>query len=230
MKVAVCFFGLPRFFEDSIRSFRENIMNCNKDDEIDVFFHLWDTDCSETKNKLINEFGPVKYTFQKPIEIDLNKFKYISNPKKHHKRRSGDQCFCDIETTKKNLYAIYSQFYSSKKSLEFALDNGEYDFYIKTRTDLIYQHEVVFRNLDTSKLYIPDGRKITGYGPFFDIFAMGNKQDMGIYKNIHDELDSQFEVYLKHMHLVLKDILVGKISDFNFDFVIKLNEKRIKFK
>ena len=112
----------------------------------DVFIHSWS---KKYEKELCKLYKPVNSLFEDQID-----FKY-PNPKS---------------------FAIMSQGYTRKSSVQLALDHDkEYDFLVITRMDLAWFKSINFNNLDNSKIYAA-GPKADG--KINDLFFIANKNNM----------------------------------------------------
>lgn len=154
MKIAMCFNGKiggistqkenslswqdPRVFRTSLEKYKENIIDCNKDDTIDVFIHCWD---SEHKDELINKLNPVSYLFEDSPHY------YGHKIAPHVKGPNGKK------------FSIYNKWLSVKKTLNLMNDhstvnNIKYDFVILCRFDVSFLEPLVFSDLNKDKFYV----------------------------------------------------------------------------
>jgi hypothetical protein len=114
MKIAICFFGLPRFYKSWKKHFYSFYDGC----EIDFYGHFWKSE-NYNDGELKSEFN-----FETCI-IEPQKKDFIELPKS-----------TDYSKTTKGVFETLSPLYSLKRLGEVISNfEKEYDFIIVTRTD-----------------------------------------------------------------------------------------------
>lgn len=177
MKIAICFSGQPRFVQECYPGIKKNILDSNKDSEIDVFVHTWFSDSIVDKVLYHNEFS----SFSGDAKIEKNSIdniKKLYNPKEitieeplnfqptvdyegsFNKQFSA---FNKIgiskdEYIRMRLNSQYSSLYSIMQSnmlkRKFELNNGIlYDWVVKLRFDNIIKNPIDLSLLDPTFLY-----------------------------------------------------------------------------
>lgn len=130
MKIAICFFGLPRFYKSWKKHFYSFYDGC----EIDFYGHFWNNgDCSDEELK--SEFN-----FKNCI-IEPQKTDFIELPMS-----------TDYSKITKGTFATLSPLYSLKRLGEIISNfKKKYDFIIVTRTDTGCSDKTKFLELELSK-------------------------------------------------------------------------------
>lgn len=115
MKLAICFFGYPRFYD----MWREKFGNFYSGCEVDFYAHFWEDDNLD-KERLISEFN------FKDVIIEQQKTDFLELPEE-----------VDLSKISKNIFETLSPLYSLKRVGELVRKfDSEYDFVIITRTDI----------------------------------------------------------------------------------------------
>lgn len=115
MKLVICFFGYPRFYDMWKKKFSNFYSEC----EVDFYAHFWKDDNLD-KERLISEFN------FKDVIIEQQKTDFLELPKE-----------VDLSKISKNIFETLSPLYSLKKVGELVRKfDSEYDFVIITRTDI----------------------------------------------------------------------------------------------
>jgi hypothetical protein len=196
MKIAVCFFGIPRYPQKGKvlnKSFYGGL-------EIDYYAHFWNNECAEEVKKL--------YNFKKIIIEDKINF-------------SDKFDFeVDLSKTTRNINDSVSPIYSLMQLGK--LIDGEYDYVAITRTDVVQLGNELKSDLsDNSILYssFVDGDTwvINGKDDHIDFkFICSSKENILYATNLYKNL----EIYLKDdriplcHHRLLSHHLKKKIQKF----------------
>ena len=112
MKIAVCISG-------QLRKLKENLIATTfKDYDVDYYIHTWEHELNPNLH-LIKDYFP-------NAVVEVEKYEEVF-----------DTCF-DNGNTDENRYT-FAQFYTILKSLRLCANSGKkYDFYIRSRTDVIW--------------------------------------------------------------------------------------------
>jgi hypothetical protein len=164
-KIALLLCGQPRFFEKGFSFLSRNLIDPNKEHEIDVFIHCWhDPDLvgevypgapwntSQTgmyeehvPSKLISLYKPKLCIFQKPmtnIELEVKEHDYLPGPGRSNSIP----------------HSLFSQYYSMKRVNELKNEvesfpgNRKYDLVIRTRFDLELKNQIKLFEHTTSNI------------------------------------------------------------------------------
>jgi hypothetical protein len=196
LKIAYCFYGQPRNWENGIK----NIMNFIKKNSLDVdfYYHAYvhnDNEIMETspwrtidKNtlkgdsqiieKLNSILNPVQYSYDNPITFDLNIYQntiaYKNTDSSH----------------KKNINNILSQIYSISKVCELFKNHNnaninKYDFVITSRFDYLSpiiininelnKNNIYFSGLHYPRIIIPGNLWIISPEKYIKVFCFYDK-------------------------------------------------------
>ena len=142
---------LPYDSVEAIPFIKKNIVDGN---DVDFFFHTWEEGFN---TKFIDEYKPKKFLIEKQkIFRKPDFFEYKDFIKKTIKNLIG--FYVKKELNYHN--AIYSRWYSCKKSLELLENyvnnnNTKYDFVICTRFDFFLKKKIIFENLNNNFFYVP---------------------------------------------------------------------------
>jgi len=130
MKLAICFFGLPRYYD----LWKENFGSFYDGCDVDFYAHFWE-DESLDEDSLLDEFNFKKILFEK------QKTDFIELPKE-----------TDLTKISKTVTQTLSPLYSIKKVGSILEDvEEEYDFIILTRTDVGCTDNEKFSEFDLEK-------------------------------------------------------------------------------
>ena len=169
MRFALCLSGDPRYFENSINSIIENIINVNK---CDVFAHFWIRDKNTNEYKTLIENGAPNIDFMaehchefieklkskiqfKVLETEINRYfqtdLFIPD-------NFDDTNIEQIKSVKRFNIAVQSQFYSvyeanNLKKLYEKKYGFTYDGVMRLRPDVLIDFPIDFSKFDLKKFY-----------------------------------------------------------------------------
>jgi hypothetical protein len=168
MKIALCFSGQARSYEQGYEFYKRNLLDHY---DVDVYIHTWHMD---EGNELLHTYKPIDYVFEEPPVGDFDS-KYTNTPNaiKHPPR-----------FTYRMLYSMY---------MCKTLIHGDYDWVIKTRTDYALNVKIPFEELDNTKVYIPNCRMVPERDFGNDQFAFGSQETMMKYMSTFQNLDKYYE-------------------------------------
>lgn len=177
MKIAVCISGQPRAYAQGYEYMKRNLLDHY---DCDIFIHTW-------KNKVYNTDDVIDLYNPKLYEVDypIDKGKY-------------DLLFPNTPNPKGwPPTATVSMFYSMFQSLilksNYEIENGKYDWVVKTRFDYAINGVIPFEQLDKNRLYIPNCRMtpLRDFGN--DQFAFGSNGIMTDYMSTYLYLRFYYE-------------------------------------
>tara|TARA_R100001509_G_scaffold163851_1_gene139481 strand:+ start:833 stop:1504 length:672 start_codon:yes stop_codon:yes gene_type:complete len=134
MKIAICFFGYPRFYD----LWKDNFENFYDGCDVDFYAHFWE-DPDLNKDELLSEFN------FKEVIIEKQKEDFCDIPEQ-----------TDLSKITKSVFQTISPLYSLKKVGEIIKKfDDEYDFVIVTRTDTgcICDESIKEYEMDKDELY-----------------------------------------------------------------------------
>lgn len=185
MKIAILISGQPRNYREGFEEIKKAYLDKY---DCDVYIHTWEggnfeaTQFFADRPKQVYKYGetylsellelykPKAYKFENPIIFD-------------------DKGIVD-SMWRQPLQNSKSMWYSVKQSYD--LVDGEYDCYIRTRFDLRYEDSTLDLNsLDLSKLHMWnwDTDQRVKHRGYYDVFAMGNKTNIGIYSSLYTKMN-----------------------------------------
>jgi len=168
MKIALCFSGQARSFEQGYEFYKNNLLDHY---DVDVYIHSWKFD---NERKLLELYRPVSYEFQTPPLGNFdNRYTNTPNAQKHPPRFT------------------YRMFYSMYKCSK--LVQRQYDWIIKSRTDYALNVVIPFDELDNSKLYIPNCRMVPERDFGNDQFAFSSQENMMKYMSTFMNIDAYYD-------------------------------------
>ena len=134
MKIAICFFGYPRFYDQWKNTFGNFYDGC----DVDYYAHFW-KDSEIDENKLLSEFN------FKDVTLEEQKKNFVELPES-----------TNLSKITKSIFETLSPLYSLKRLGEIIKKiNIEYDFVILTRTDVgcICDESIKDYEIDKDELY-----------------------------------------------------------------------------
>lgn len=161
MKVALCYHGiakgynfknggLPVGFSHEFDLITQNLINCNKNYEFDIYLHSWSLDA---KDEVVTKMKPEAYLFEKPKQF--NKFSFLTFFKETIKKLMGK----GYELQRKNN--IYSRWYSFSQVCNLIKQsNKKYDLIIVTRFDMCLLNTLDLSQLNFENFYSGDWKGI----------------------------------------------------------------------
>lgn len=169
MKLAVCFFGQPRYFDQWLDFNKELYDGC----EVDYYCHFWGDD--KIKNEIEKTFNPQKIIVEPQAEIPTE-FSY------------------EIDTSKitKSVFITLSPLYSMNR-LHSVIENttDNYDHWILTRTDIVGKGTALKDfSLKTDEIYtsyVPGDEWLTSH--IDNRFICGTKEDIMNVTKIYSDLN-----------------------------------------
>jgi hypothetical protein len=185
MKVAILLSGQPRNYYLGYDELKKSYLDKY---DCDVYLHTWKGGNFEATqffydrpkqiykysegylNDIIGTFKPTEYSFEEAIVFDD---KNIVDP-----------------IWRQPLQNAKSMWYSVSKAYD--LIEKDYDVYIRSRFDLRYEPSTLdLESLDMNKLHIWnwDTDERVKHRGYYDVFAIGNKTNMGIYSSVYSKID-----------------------------------------
>lgn len=176
MKIALCFAGLPKFFDKAYEYYKRNLLDHYS---VDVFFHTWD---SSDYNSVIDLYKPISYDVTPVLPKDIINKKYT---------RCADAINFPAFNTVSQFYSIYK---SCFLKTDHEIRNGfKYDWVIKTRFDYALNVRFQLSNGDNSKLYVPHCRMTHARDFCNDQFAVSSSDNMNKYMSTYLHMDFYYD-------------------------------------
>ena len=167
MKIALCFSGQARSYEEGYEYYKRNLLYSY---DVDVYIHTWKF---PDEDKFRELYKPKAYESQVPPLGDFDN-KYTNTPNR------------DRHPPRFTYRMIYSMYKCSQ------LIEGDYDWVIKARTDYALNEFILFANLDNTKLYIPNCRMVPERDFGNDQFAFGSQETMMKYMSTYVNIDKYY--------------------------------------
>lgn len=205
MKIALCFFGQPRFYNNN--EIREFLRDIKAEGEVDVYMHLWKPakdkdfmrspwsgideklaiiDTENLKEKIEDIYEPVALEIEDERTLVENPEKYARTP---------------APTSPEIVHRMY---YSQWKVSELLKASGkEYDLVFKMRTDSAVKGLKPLKELVGDQIWVPDNCPVMGW--FNDNFSISSQENFykmaGTFNNLdrfyHEQADMNGEPMLK---------------------------------
>ena len=172
MKVAICFSGAIRNFDDCISSIFKYFIN--NFDSPDIFLHMWTLNKSDTNLDYAFKWRKDNSDIERIIKI-LNPIKYVIEEYgiEHEKNIKESSCIdmdkFDTEQKKNYGFNCCSMYWKIMKCFELVeehsiLNGVKYDLVIRARLDFIWEDHIKpndFVDLNDSKIYLIRDRYAT---------------------------------------------------------------------
>lgn len=198
MKIAICLSGQPRDLDKSLPTIKSNLIDVNKEHQIDIFAHIWFDESliglpfNSSQQHLDGKVGCWdEYTIDKIKTLNLKDW-YYEKPKKFTEFSNLQSPPEAKQTTLASLfYSIYQanlmrEFYESKE--------GTYDLVIRSRFDNYFKAPVIFNDfselckeqvvLSTTFQEVRAAFPFNGSMSMDDLFAIGNSENMSKYASV----------------------------------------------
>ncbi len=188
LKIAYCFGGHVRTFEQCFPTFQKHIFSKAPGD---IFIHTWNELTSMTPswwNKEPRKKQPL------PREKVLELYK----PKSYiiEESRAILPIPCPDPWVSKYGHAAKHSYESALKTFNLAKSHGPYDMYFLIRFDLSWQSDLDMKEMqDTKYLYMNKFTYLNKQGAYSDIFSFGNKENTEKRLNWYWYIDQNY--YLK---------------------------------
>lgn len=190
MKIALCFSGQARSVRAGYEYYKKNLLN---EHDVDVYFHTWE--CDDVKD-LRNLYKPVHYFYEKSFDNGADvKYTRTPNAQKYPPRFT------------------YNMFYSMSKVNQILKNTGRhYDWVIRSRTDYALNVQIPFKELDNTKLYIPNCRMVPERDFGNDQFAFGSLDTMLKYMSTFENMD---KYYNAGAQFIGEDMMQANLHEHN---------------
>lgn len=170
MKIALCFSGQPRAFQQGHDYYQQNLL---RQYDVDVYVHSWSTD---RDHEIIDLYDPVAYKFEPQVSANLDRYTRHPMPLKHPK------------------ISVYSMYYSMNQCrLLLEQSERQYDWVIRSRTDYALNTCFDFTQFDPTKMHIPDDVVPESRDTGNDQFAFSNQSNMIKYMSTFDSIDQYYD-------------------------------------
>lgn len=221
MRIALCFSGLSRTFDECFPLLNENVISVNSDIEFDLFGYINIKDVSRASDGTIFEDKDINFKNYPFVDLQLENDPVLPD--------LSYQKSVHTITTKPTLETnIYYQLYGGQRSNQLRLNyenqmGFKYDFIAKVRTDMKFLSPVDLSNLEKNCIYIPMGNDHHGLN---DRFAIGDNDNMNTYFRRYDffmRRNDDIPNYTTHAESNLKMYLTNEaVSVKRLDFSYSL--------
>jgi len=198
MRVALCFYGQPRYIENTYTWLSHKYHIIDKYNA-DVFAHTWinnkeekfivsdwvdknsiDIENLNASNIILKRYKPKKYIFEESKTFELND---ITREVIKEKEISYELNYeGDFHYSLNNENNLLSHLYSISKVIELLKDEKKYDFVILSRYDNYIKSIPNLYQLDNSKLYLDNNSPFT----FSDILMIGGQENIEAFNCINN--------------------------------------------
>lgn len=197
MKVAVCFSGLPKFFQCGHRFHTKYLFEKYNPD---VFIHSWYNNSPSELDELLALYQPKGVFLQKDNEIVL--------PATYARGTSDRYPAYNIFSLNKSIMESNRL----KKTYEHE-HNFKYNWVFRLRFDYALNREFDLDNIDSSFLHFP--LELKERNMVTDQFAFSSSQNMDLYSTVFDHLDQYYNTGVKMVgeEMLTHHLLVNGLSD-----------------
>ena len=211
MKLALCFYGLPRYSDYTLETLKKYLLDLY---DIDVYAHLWWSDemigqykhrCShdvweaDTIIKLKEKLNFKKLFTEPQIKFDISDYKPTS-PEPELNNLSEIIC-------KDHIFGIISKWNSVYRAFSLIDNPSDYDFIIMARIDSDYSIPIDISKLKSYILYLQDGYRAGWDRKYDDVFAIGSPNVIKYFADIYKYVGKYYKDGLVHMHLYLDKMM-----------------------
>ena len=194
MKIALCFFGQPRFYNNKeILTFLRDLRA--EDAQVDVYMHLWKP--TSGTNYLRSPWSGID---EKNAVIELEDLREhledIYEPKailiEDERNILDDPSIFKRTPAPTSPEIVHRMYYSQKKVGELLKESGEtYDLVFRMRTDSVVMGLMPLAGLIGDKIWVPDNCPVMGW--FNDNFSISSQENffkmIGAYDNLQKFYD-----------------------------------------
>lgn len=205
MKIALCFFGQPRFYNNN--EIREFLRDIKAEGDVDVYMHLWKPEKENNymrspwsgidENLAVIDLENLKEKIEdiyEPIALEIEDERtFVSNPADF--RRAPAPTSPEI---------VHRMYYSQWKVGEMLKASGkEYDLVFKMRTDSAVKGLRPLKDIVGDRIWVPDNCPVMGW--FNDNFSVSSQENFykiaGTFNNLdkfyNEGVDMNGETMLK---------------------------------
>jgi hypothetical protein len=232
MKIAVCYSGMFRNFQNNVDNHIEHLISKY---DCDIYLSFWDTHGfnvvttkfdsipndnmdTESKNEILKKLNPKNFEFEPFSQLE-HFFEFEG--KKY--RDSEHPPFC------KNILSMY---YKINRCGEMVKDsNVDYDLILRLRSDILFSEDLTLQSPKENTIYSPI--KSSWAQSMNDQIIYGNKEVMGIYYNLYNKLPEIWMGWVSHatpeallFHHMENNNISMESQNINYDLLDKNNNKR----
>lgn len=185
MKVAILLSGQPRNYKEGYLELKKSYLDRY---DCDVYLHTW------TGKK----FEATQFFADRPKNVYEYDDNYLSEIQELYKPKSFKFESPIIFDNKGIVDPMWRQPLQNCKSMWYSISKTydliekDYDLYIRSRYDLRFEQATLnLENLDMNKLHVwnwDTDERVKNRG-YYDVFAIGNKTNMGIYSSVYSKID-----------------------------------------
>lgn len=211
MKIAICFYGLPRYSEYTLSTLKKYLLDLY---DIDIYAHLWwsnemigqykhrsseDIWEADTIDILKNKLHFKKLFTEPQIKFDISDCKPCSP--------EPDLCHLPEIICKDTIFGVVSKWHSVHKAFSLIDNVNDYDFIIMARLDSDYSGPIDLSKLKPYILYLQDGYRAGWDRKYDDVFAVGSPDVIKFFADIYKYIGKYHKNGLVHMHLYLDKMM-----------------------
>lgn len=196
MKVAVCFYGQPRYIEECAKALKTNLIDPLN---ADIYYHLWwdpsyigqsfKFHATDKYEQDMSEVFKATYpdavgVFEPQIQFDISNYSTVSGEQASYLSDEQRELWC-----KEVIFKQKSAFYSIRESVKQIRNLEQYDLIILTRVDVVPQ-----KMWDTKDMFSKS--KALNFDAYDNInhladwFICGCSKLISVYSKLYDHIDS----------------------------------------
>lgn len=224
MKMAICYSGMFRNFQNNIDNHIEHLISKY---DCDVYLSFWDTHGFntvstkfdsipndnidiESKNKILKKLNPKNFEFESYSQLE-NFFELES------KKYSDSEYppFC------KNILSMYYKINRCGKMVKYS--NVDYDLILKLRSDILFAEDLILQSPKENTVYHP--AIYSWESAMNDQLVYGNKEVMYVYHDLYNKLHEIWEQGTSRgapEHFLTNYIIRNNISMVSYDLNYRL--------
>jgi len=212
-KFAVCFSGYPRFVKKTFETIKENFLNGLGD--YDIYANLqWNKDWKTTQihhafndtfeddelQDFIDIYTPLnlqKIQVNNPFVFDVSNYNVLST--------DPHLSQCDLELCRDIYYRTKSQYQGIADCIKIIDDVNDYDYFVRVRTDLIFEKKLNFENFESDVIINQSGYCAGWDRPFCDWFFITPRHQLQFYDDI-SKVEEHHKNGIVAMHSLIESI------------------------
>jgi hypothetical protein len=211
-KFAVCFSGYPRFVEKTFFSIKNNLLDGLE--SYDVFAHFqWVKNWNQTRMHhgfedtfQVNELEDFKKLYsslnlKKLNVIDPYKFE-VSN---YNKLSLYPGMYLTLEQSRDQLYRSKCQYQGILDCINLVDNKEDYEYYIRIRTDLIFQKKLNLSNFNSNVIVNQNGYIAGADRKNSDWFFICPNYQLNFFDNM-SKVESHYKDGIVAMHLLIEEL------------------------
>lgn len=185
MRIALCLSGQARSVKQGYDFVYKNLFSRN---DVTVFIHTWE---NEQAHEAIIKYEAKTWQVENALTNDLSKYTNVPPPQPNWKVKDP------ARSTWNQLYGV--MVCNLLKSEYELMHDMKFDWVIRSRFDFALNTTIDFKQLDNTKLYIPNCRMTPARDFGNDQFAFSSSENMDKYSDTYNHLDRFYDSGIQMM-------------------------------